>query len=159
MAKLRVQGERLHEVFTKLVRAYQYRDREQICCRGVSVSQCHALEALFLRGPLTMSELANILFLEASTVTRIIDRLVDADLVERVSCDADRRVCRVSITEPGRQLVSQIRDDLIDEHVQVLKQAPADSREAIITCLQNLLGAFQARQTEADLSSSSNDAR
>jgi DNA-binding MarR family transcriptional regulator len=152
-SKLRKQGERFHDVFSELVRAYQFRDREQICCRGVSVSQCYALEALFLRGPLTMSELAQFLFLEPSTVTRVIDRLVGTGLVERVSCDADRRVCRVAATETGRELVSQIRDDLIEGHVQVLRRAPTDTREAIIACLQNLLTAFQERQKAADCSS------
>jgi len=146
---LRTQGERLHEVFAELVRAYQFRDREQTCFWGLSISQCYALEVVFEHGPITMSELAHTLFLEASTVTRIIDRLVAAGLVERTPSSTDRRVCRVSVTDSGRQLVLRIRDALIDEHVRVLRQVPAESREAVITALDHLLDAFRARQTAA----------
>jgi len=142
---LRAQGERLHRVFAELVRAYQFRDREQVCCWGLSISQCYALETLFDHGPMTMSELARTLYLEASTATRIIDRLVDAGLVERTTSDRDRRKCLVGATDAGRRLVGQIRSDLIEEHVEVLRQVPEDSREAVITALDRLLEAFQAR--------------
>jgi DNA-binding MarR family transcriptional regulator len=147
---LRTQGERLYDVFAELVRAYQFRDRDQTCCRGLSVSQCYALETLLSNGPTTMSELARTLYLEASTVTRIIDRLVDADLVERTASDSDRRVCRVAVTDAGRRLVLRIRDDLIDEHVWVLQQVPTKSREAVITALDHLLDAFRTRQATPD---------
>ncbi len=146
----RAQGERLYEVFAELVRAYQFRDREQTCCWGLSISQCYAIETLFSKGPMTMSELARTLFLEASTVTRVVDRLVDADLVERTTSASDRRVCRVGVTDAGRRLVLRIRDDLIDEHVRVLQQVPARSREQVITALDRLLEAFRARQAAAD---------
>jgi DNA-binding MarR family transcriptional regulator len=99
---------------------------------------------------MTMSELARTLFLEASTVTRIVDRLVDADLVERTTSASDRRVCRVGVTDAGRRLVLRIRDDLIDEHVRVLQQVPAKSREQVITALDRLLEAFRARQAGSD---------
>lgn len=142
---LRTQGERLHKVFAELVRAYQFRDREQVCCWGLSISQCYALEALFDQGPMTMSELARTLFLEASTATRIIDRLVEADLVERTTSDRDRRKCMVGVTETGQRLVGQIRKDLVEEHVEVLRQVPAESREAVIAALARMLEAFRAR--------------
>jgi len=142
---LRTQGERLHKVFAELVRAYQFRDREQVCCWGLSISQCYALEVVFDQGPMTMSELARTLFLDASTATRIIDRLVESDLVERTTSDSDRRKCLVGVTRAGQRLVQGIRSDLVDEHVEVLRQVPAASREAVITALDRLLEAFRAR--------------
>ncbi|MHC5002030.1 MAG: MarR family winged helix-turn-helix transcriptional regulator [Planctomycetota bacterium] len=140
------QAEELYQAFSELVRGYQFRDREGICCHGLSVSQCYTLEALDGREPATMSELAGRMYLEVSSMTRVVDRLVAAGLAERAADPADRRVCRVRITPKGRDLLATVRADLLAEHEQVLRELPADSREAIITAMNHLLAAFRQRQ-------------
>jgi DNA-binding MarR family transcriptional regulator len=50
---------------------------------------------------LRMSELAHRLLLSRSGVTRLVDRLVSAGLVERVSCDDDRRGQWAALTDAG----------------------------------------------------------
>ena len=52
---------------------------------------------------LRMSELADRLLLSRSGVTRLVDRLVAAGLVERTTCESDRRGQWASITEAGYQ--------------------------------------------------------
>jgi len=145
-ASLHRQAERLYEVFAELVRGYQFRDRESICCHGVSVSQCYTLDALDRNGPLSMGALAAQLHVEISTMTRIVDYLVKNKLATRVTGPNDRRVCQVKISAKGRSLVATIREQLIDEHEQVLRAVPAESREAVITAMANLLAAFRQRQ-------------
>src|SRR5690606_18937495 len=36
----------LQRALSDLIRVYQFRDRDRICCHDISVSQCYALEAL-----------------------------------------------------------------------------------------------------------------
>ena len=50
---------------------------------------------------LRMSELADRLLLSRSGATRLVDRLVAEGLVERVTCDSDRRGQWASLTESG----------------------------------------------------------
>ena len=50
---------------------------------------------------LRMSELADRLLLSRSGVTRLVDRLVAAGLVERVTCESDRRGQWAALTEAG----------------------------------------------------------
>jgi len=50
---------------------------------------------------LRMSELADALLLSRSGATRLIDRLVTEGLVERVSCESDRRGQWASLTSAG----------------------------------------------------------
>jgi DNA-binding MarR family transcriptional regulator len=140
------QAERLYDVFAELVRGYQFRDREEICCRGISVSQCHALEALEMHGPMTMGELAAHLHLELSTTTRVVDFLVTNGMATREADAKDRRVCRVRVARKGRALVARIRGDLVKEHELVLREIPAESREAVISAMTHLLAAFRERQ-------------
>ena len=50
---------------------------------------------------LRMSELADQLLLSRSGVTRLVDRLVAEGLVERVTCESDRRGQWASLTDSG----------------------------------------------------------
>ncbi len=50
---------------------------------------------------LRMSDLADRLLLSRSGVTRLVDRLVAEGLVERVSCDTDRRGLWAALTDAG----------------------------------------------------------
>ena len=52
---------------------------------------------------LRMSELADGLLLSRSGATRLVDRLVTDGLVERVSCESDRRGQWASLTDAGLQ--------------------------------------------------------
>jgi DNA-binding MarR family transcriptional regulator len=142
------QAQRLYRVFAELVRAYQFRDRDQTCCHGLSVSQCYSLDALDAEGPLTMGELATLLHLELSSVTRIVDHLVANRLATRTQDQNDRRVCRVKVSAKGRALAARIRGELIAEHEAVLRQIQPEGREAVISAMSLLLSAFQARRPD-----------
>jgi hypothetical protein len=61
----------LHEALSELVRVYQFRDRDRICCHDISVTQCYALEALLRRGPCGLNELAAELYLDKSTASAL----------------------------------------------------------------------------------------
>lgn len=56
---------------------------------------------------LRMSELADALLLSRSGATRLIDRLVTDGLVERVTCESDRRGQWASLTDAGYQRLRQ----------------------------------------------------
>lgn len=143
------QAERLYAVFSELVRAYQFRDREERCCHGLSVSQCYTLEALEGHGSMTMGELSGRMHLEISTMTRVVNYLVEEGLATRSADARDRRVCRIRISRKGKSLVSKIRGELITEHEAVLLQIPAGSREAVIRAIAHLLSAFDQRQSRS----------
>jgi DNA-binding MarR family transcriptional regulator len=56
---------------------------------------------------LRMSELADALLLSRSGATRLVDRLVADGLVERVTCDTDRRGQWASLTDAGHGRLKQ----------------------------------------------------
>jgi DNA-binding MarR family transcriptional regulator len=60
-------------------------------------------------GSLRMGELADRLFLSRSGLTRLIDRLVKAELVEREVCESDRRGYFARLTETGRERFDEAR--------------------------------------------------
>ena len=62
----------LQAAVSELVRVYQFRDRDRICCHDISVTQCYALETLVEHGPMRLSALAERLFLDKSTTSRVV---------------------------------------------------------------------------------------
>lgn len=142
------QAQQLHQALGHLVKQYQLRDRNAICCYGISVSQCYALEALAEHGMATMQALAKHLHLAVSTVTRVVDSLVEKGLATRQTNSRDRRVCQVTLTPQGLALVQQIQDELIAREQAVLQRIPAASRDHVIRALAELSRAVNAwRQT------------
>lgn len=135
------QAEELHQIVTELVKKYQFRDRHEICCYGISVSQCYALEAISRRGQITMGELAGQLHLTVSTMTRIVDQLVAKGLVKRWFDPNDRRVCCVALTASGRKLIEQIRGELLATEKEILKGIRPEARTELLSALKQLSGA------------------
>ena len=72
-------------------------------------SQTAALATLDRHGPLTPSELARMERIQRPTATRIVARLEEAGLVERVADPADGRSFTVSATREGRALMKRLR--------------------------------------------------
>jgi len=53
-------------------------------------------------------------------ITRLVDRLAEAELVQRNRSESDRRVVMITITSKGRDLVETIRQPLLEIHKQNL---------------------------------------
>ena len=72
-------------------------------------SQISALASIERHGPLTPSELAEIERIQRPSATRIVARLEEAELVERVVDPTDRRSFTVGINAAGRALTNKLR--------------------------------------------------
>jgi len=58
-------------------------------------------------GSMRMQDLARSVLLSKSGVTRLVDRMQAAGLVDRRACSADRRVTYAAITEEGRDVLAR----------------------------------------------------
>lgn len=72
-------------------------------------SQLSALSSVERHGPLTPSELARIERIQRPSATRIVSRLEDAGLVERVADPSDGRSFTVGLNADGRTLLTKLR--------------------------------------------------
>jgi len=135
----------LQAAVAELVRVYQFRDRDRICCHDVSVTQCHALEALVENGPMRLGALADRLFLDKSTTSRVIGTLVKKGYVEQRSDESDRRATALLATTSGRRLHKRITDDLVEQQKQLLRDFDPDVREGVISVIRRLATAADSR--------------
>ncbi len=129
---------RLHRLTKELIRRYQFRDWNQICCYGISISQCHILDTLADEGDLTMQRLAKRMYKSVSTMTRVVGQLVRRGYVKRRQDPEDRRVVHVSITPQGKAIVAAINRDLIETQKAILQSIPADQWAGAFKVLEAL---------------------
>jgi DNA-binding MarR family transcriptional regulator len=129
----------------ELVRVYQFRDRDRICCHDISVTQCYALETLVDHGPMRSSMLAERLFLDKSTTSRVVATLVKKGYVEQRQDEADGRATALQVTGNGRRLHRRITTDLIAQQKQLLQDLDPEVRDAVVTVIRGLTRAADSR--------------
>lgn len=107
---------------------------------GVTRAQWKVLFRLTQDPGLRQIELADMLDVEPITLSRIVDRLEEAGLVERRPDPADRRAWRLHVTATARPLVEKLRvlaDDMIAEvfgdfdpkDIEITRRVLAKARE------------------------------
>lgn len=131
-------AEQLHRLTKDLIRRYQFRDWNQICCYGISISQCHILDVLAEDGDLTMQQLARRMYKSVSTMTRVVSQLVRRGYVKRRQDPEDRRLVHVSITPQGKAIVTAINRDLIETQKAILQSVPPDQWAGAFKVLETL---------------------
>lgn len=85
---------------------------------GVTRAQWKVLFRLDRRPGLRQIELADMLDIEPITLSRIVDRLEEAGLVERRPDPADRRAWRLHVTAQAQPLIAKLKgiaDDMVAE--------------------------------------------
>jgi DNA-binding MarR family transcriptional regulator len=140
-----IDAQALNAAVSDLVRVYQFRDRDKICCYDISVTQCYALEALVERGPMRSQALAEILMLDKSTTTRVVDALQRKAYVERLEDAEDARALSLRVTRSGRALYEKINRELIAQHAQLLQDLAPEIRSGVTEVIRRLAQAAQAR--------------
>lgn len=81
---------------------------------NVTVDQWLVMKHLHENQKLNQKELAELVFKDTPTLTRIIDLLCSKGLVERKVHAEDRRCFQVCLTETGRQKVEELKPQIKD---------------------------------------------
>ena len=144
-SSLEADAEALHDALSELVRVYQFRDRDRICCHDISVTQCYALDALLRRGPSGLNELAAELYLDKSTASRVVAALERKRYVSRQPHPEDGRAVVLTVTARGRRLHENIRADLVAEAGQIVADFEPEVREAAARLILRLARAAATR--------------
>jgi MarR family transcriptional regulator, organic hydroperoxide resistance regulator len=100
--------ETLSYLLVQIAKAHRNRAQALLADIGLHVGQELLLLHLSLGDGMTQSELAEEICVQPATLTRSLDRLTRAGLVERRVDAEDQRVSRVYLTEEGRALRAPI---------------------------------------------------
>ena len=135
----------LHEAHRRLERAFD-RSLSQHTTMGGSFFEVLLRIGRSPGHRLTMSELACQLGLTSGGATRLVDRVVDAGLVERASCPTDRRVQWVVLTPVGEQKLDEgLSIHLDDLQREMIDRLDPEELETLERALDKLRAPDPAR--------------
>lgn len=106
------------------------------CCGGISDSQCFMLVEIGRKPGITAKELSEILRLDKSGISRMIEELVQKGFVKREPSEEDRRYVVLNLTAKGIKRFEKIENDMNDRFKDILKKIPRDKRAQVIEALE-----------------------
>ncbi|MCJ8191929.1 MarR family winged helix-turn-helix transcriptional regulator [Sphingomicrobium aestuariivivum] len=123
----------------------RYYDR-RVSAHGVTRSQWRVLARLERAPGLKQVELADLLDIEPITLSRIVDRLAAAGLVERVRDPDDRRAWRLELTSAAAPLMAELHE-VADE---VAAMALSGLGKTELETMRDTLAAIRANVAEEE---------
>jgi DNA-binding MarR family transcriptional regulator len=133
--------QRFYMALTRLLRNYQFRDRDRQMICGITVTQCYALEFLVHEGRLTILDLGYRLALNKSNASRVVEGLELIGAVSRAMDPENHRLRWIEPTIHGRELHGKITDGLKRDYAELL--APFNS--TFVARVTSLLEALAER--------------
>ncbi|MEG0258426.1 MAG: MarR family transcriptional regulator [Lysinibacillus sp.] len=126
------------KAFTVMFRAYQAvqdatKRGMQTC--GINQTEFAVLELLYHKGEQPIQVIGNKILIASSSITYVVDKLVEKSYVSRRSCEKDRRVTYTVLTAEGEQLMAR----LFPKHEQKINKIFEDLQEHEVEQMIELL--------------------
>ncbi len=105
----------------------------------ISVAQWVVLRTLYDKQNISLNEAARLVGVDNSSLSRMIERLVQKNLVSRTNIDKDRRSVQLSLTSTGKTLVpklAQLADKNDESFFQILS---TQKRQELLDTIKQLL--------------------
>ena len=102
------------------------------CCCGVSTMQCFIIVEIGRKPGISVKELAEILRIDKSGVSRAVEERVERGFVERNPSKEDRRYVVLTLLPKGQERFEKIENDMYIKFKNVLEQIPEEKREQVI---------------------------
>jgi DNA-binding MarR family transcriptional regulator len=102
---------------------------------SITIPQFRTLVILSTRDRINLSTLAGVLDVAPSTVGRMVDRLVHADLIERTAHPQSRRELVVTLTPRGADVVHAVTEQRRAEIARVVRKMPHEQRHDLVRAL------------------------
>ena len=94
------------------------------CCLGINVPQCHTIMEIGLADALSVNELAEKMNLDKSTVSRQVEKLVQEDIINRITSPKDRRRVHISLTSKGKQMYKTMNQSMNEQFQTAFQKIP-----------------------------------
>jgi DNA-binding MarR family transcriptional regulator len=108
---------------------------------GVTVAEWVILREMFDSPSTSPSALATSTSLTRGAVSKLIDRLVQKNLVSRAEASGDRRFQDIKLTSAGRTLVPRLARIADQNDEEFFAQLSAEEREQLVAMLKKLVAA------------------
>lgn len=133
----------LRELLRVLVRNLGILEKSDASCCGVTITQCHAIVEIGRSEKISLVDLADLLGVDKSTMSRTVNNLVEADLAVRELDAENRRYVIIQLTENGRSVFRNIEESMESYYKSIFGSIPEDKRSQVLESLQLLTDAVK----------------
>lgn len=133
----------LRELVRVFIRNLGVLEKSDASCCGVTLTQCHAIAEIGRKEKMSLIELADMLGLDKSTMSRTVNNLVEAGLAIRDLDLENRRYVNIQLTEKGMEVFQNIEESMNDYFGSILGAIPEGKREQVLESLELLIVAIQ----------------
>lgn len=116
-------------------------DGEMSCC-SLTLAQCHALVEIGRAECISLVELARLLDLDNSTMSRTVNNLVNSGMAERALDPNDRRYVTIRLTPDGSVDYHDIESNMNEYYARIYAAIPQEDRSKVLEGLRILLKAI-----------------
>lgn len=113
-------------------------ESEMSCC-GITLAQCHSIVEIGRAGNISLIDLARLLNLDNSTISRTVNNLVNAGLVTRELNPEDRRYVTIQLTEAGKKIFDDIEKNMNSKFKKLFEKIPEGNRAQVLEGLKILI--------------------
>ena len=108
---------------------------------GVTVAQWVVLRTLYGRPPVPLNEGAALVGVDKSSLSRMVERLLEKKLVAGKPDPADRRALRLSLTAAGRRLVPVLAREADENDAAFFRALSGAQRRELLALVHTVLDA------------------
>ena len=108
----------------------------ECCCGDINKTQCFLIVEIGRRPDISVKELAEIVRIDKSGVSRLIEDLVKKEYVQRQPAATDRRYVTLNLLSKGQKRFEKIERDMYEKFKKVMEQIPEDKRIQVIESLK-----------------------
>ena len=137
-----------HHVMSSLPRV------EGECMHGdLSVAQMNLILAVRTRGEVTLTELAEILGVSPPSVSVMVERLVERELLLRERATSDRRKVVIQVSPGAAQHIAEMEERVVATFVELLEELGPSTAGKWHEVLEKVEGVLLKRQSEQGMKS------
>lgn len=149
-----VQAEKMADVTFRLLDQCQEKQDRIARSLGLTVAEFRLLRAFRGDASLSVGDIARRMELSNSRLTRILDGLVEKEVVTREVSRQDRRVILVELSARGQRIQKALTERYLRTHQEILDLLPEGAVDSVIAAMEKLGEAMQ-EWTGSGLSESS----
>lgn len=133
---------KLRENLRVLVRKLGVLEKSEFSCCEITLAQCHAIVEMGRAGSISLVELAELLNLDNSTMSRTVNNLVNSGLAVRDIDPKDRRYVTIRLTEKGTGIFKNIEESMGVYYKRIFEAIVPEKRAQVLESLDMLLKAI-----------------
>jgi DNA-binding MarR family transcriptional regulator len=133
----------LMDVFSGLSQVMRCCCRDEAFCEGVTFHQFMIMDTVAKVKELNMADLHQILSVQKSTTTRLVNPLIKKGLLRRDKADHDSRAVKLTLTKDGIETHKKLWLCLMDFYQKVTNNIPEEKKAEVLECVKIFINAIK----------------